>query len=471
MLDRNKKEDALKFLEFEEKNHLFDREVQGIKYWQLIRNEVYTYMKNSKYDLAVAHPDLNSSFIDTLKLSFSLLINVIKHRNNYKELKGKYVFSIGARQKEHIFSNLIDNLQGESCVISRPVKGKHWLDLNVTNTICSDNLDLYRAICIKMVQKFSTRQKHRCEEEVACWLPQLEEIFQCELLPNYIVERMIHSLITEKIVHKYYKKIFKKYPPKVIVQAVHYDAFHFSLTKVAHEYKIPVIEVQHGYISSEHIAYNYLSEHRQYFPDKVLLFGEFWKNEIRYPKKEYLVACGSIISDSKYQRYKEVKKEGYILFLSQAPYADMLYPLAIELHELLVSLSLESRYKIIYKLHPSESKTWNELHPTYNKEYIRIITDAKQDLYELFAKAEIQIGVDSTAIFEGLRFNLKTAVVYYDGLSKTMLNIADAGYAKLITSVEDFRDLICGDGYSELDYEVFWENGAVEKILSEIRKI
>ena len=464
-------ENYLAFLEFEEKYQLFERKLLGVHYWQMVRTTFYELMRDSKYNLQESHPDTVNFQKKTFLLIKSLVINSFQKKNHYEKLQGKILLSVCANSEENMVSEIVQYLNNDYCVLSRPSNGKHYFEENDVNIIFTDWIDLVRSISIKCAQKFSVLKKGKCAQELEYWLGAFEDEFNCKLPIGVMVNRLLHVIITEKIVSFIFKKLFKANRPKKLVVVTHYDAFHFALIKVAHELNIPVIELQHGYISSEHMAYNYMREHLLYFPDKILTFGDYWQSGLVYPRKETFVSCGSVIGEKKYKYYYTNEERKYILFLSQGPYANMLYPLAVALYELIRTEGLEESYTIVYKLHPGEVESWNKIHPTYNNKGIKLITENGEDLYSLFNKSIMQVGVDSTALFEGLQFHIKTAVLSFTGMREDMKHLCECGYGTLAITANDLFDLLVSDNKERYDYEIFWKNNAVENIIGEIYNI
>ena len=81
-----------------------------------------------------------------------------------------------------------------------------------------------------------------------------------------------------------FTKILNKIQPKLILEVVSYSLNRMVLNRLAFERSIPVVELQHGTMGREHIAYNY-KEKKQLpeLPDYYWIFGQFWKKNTRLP--------------------------------------------------------------------------------------------------------------------------------------------------------------------------------------------
>src|SRR5699024_8411693 len=124
------------------------------------------------------------------------------------------------------------------------------------------------------------------------------------------------------------------------------------------------------------------------------------------------------------KKYSHVDEEKIILFISQGTIGEELSKLAKQISEL-----AEFPYSIIYKLHPGEYDRWKTNYPWLLNSNIQVVASDNPPLYELFAKSKIQVGVTSTAMYEGLNFGLDTYI--YSHESWDIYNpLLDEGLAK-----------------------------------------
>ena len=73
------------------------------------------------------------------------------------------------------------------------------------------------------------------------------------------------------------------------------------------------------------------------------------------------------------------------------------------------------KYEIVYKLHPKEYDSWKHDYPWLIDSNIEVIDSNLNDVYYYMAKANLQIGCNSTVLFEGLGFNLDTVILKISG--------------------------------------------------------
>lgn len=465
-----------RFCEFEEDSRLFDRQIDGIRYWQLIRNFLFMESCRIKNNLNDSHPDMENAYKRWWQGFFALFSNSIKYKTDYTQIQDSILFSLTQRIEkdgkayDQICSPLLENIRVKTCILDRPVQFKHIYTEKPDNVIYADRFDLKRSILIRIRQWMPGIYKKKYLRELNYWYKDVSEILEVEIPKDIIINRMIHVLITDKVMSEIFRKILTGNRPKCIIANPHYDAFNFSLTKVAHELNIPVIEMQHGYLSDSHLAYNYQKEHMEYFPDKILMFGDYWKNVVLYENKDRIAVCGFPKLEEDVIQYQTSEADNTILVISQGPFAGSLRKFVVELQAYLIEAHLDHKYRIIYKLHPSEYKSWRKVYPEFMDLEIEVMDSKKTDLHYLMSKAVLQIGINSTALFEGFAFGLQTAILDIDGLSSDMKNICQRGYAVLIRNADEAVTLLnqCTENF-QCGY--FWKTNGLANIKNEIGKI
>jgi hypothetical protein len=230
---------------------------------------------------------------------------------------------------------------------------------------------------------------------------------------------------------------------------------------------VPTIEFQHGTIHESHLGYSYPDERsKQMFPDYLFTFGEFWKEAVSYPiPKDRVRAVGYPYLESHLENEPTGSEGGEeLLFISQAAIGKKLSKLAVE-----ASQHPEFEHDITYKLHPKEYNGWHRKYPNLVSADISIIAGPDPTLYDLFRRATAQIGVFSTAVYEGLCFDLDT-YIYNLAESASIRALIQSGVA---TKVDDVDQLVEGvkERSEPFDREYFFDSNAVEKMRREIAKV
>jgi hypothetical protein len=87
-------------------------------------------------------------------------------------------------------------------------------------------------------------------------------------------------------------------------------------------------------------------------------------------------------------------------------------------------------FKVVYRLHPNEVHGWERRMPQLRHSSIEVCT-GNTPLYTALERAHVQLGVYSTALFEGLAFNVKTLVARLPG-SEGMARLVQSGNASYV---------------------------------------
>lgn len=462
------------FLEFEEKYNLLQKKIDGYYYWRHHRFQIYQEIQEKKTHNASA--DLVLPKV-TVKDRAVRLMNkfVIGKRKNPLLFKGRCDVLVLNHERRMYIDGLYRPIYFES--ILKDVK--NFMILEPPNMlqqhyspISYERETYYTDLMEGMVTlycKTHTYENKLLREELDKIFIELANYlsvnFDVEKLKSYI----LRSAWEYPMRKKYYEKILNKCKPKVILEVVSYNRDQMIVNELAKKQGIPTLELQHGTMGRYHIAYNYSGKKDfPQFPDKVLLFSKYWKNVTRLPQKdENILVTGYPYMEEMVRKYKTNKKpkKNTILFISQKPIGRDLSKFAVALLDKLKREKEE--YRIIYKLHPAECPSWEEDLPelyTMRNE-IEVISDSSVGIYQLFSESTTQIGVYSTAIFEGLAFGLKTYILDAPG-KEYMQDLYQKGYAQLVEKPDEINDevlVIC-----KCD---FWEKDSITNIQRVIRNV
>ena len=225
--------------------------------------------------------------------------------------------------------------------------------------------------------------------------------------------------------HHSYKKLLKRLRPKALLVVVSYSHSIAPLIAAAKSLAVPTIEMQHGTFSPYHLGYHFpnLDEH-PYFCDYFFSFGSFWHNMASLPlADEKLITFGfphlneqllkANVQDKAITNVESNKSES-ILFLSQGVIGEELAKYAV------ACAQAQLPWRLRYKLHPSEYNTWRNDYPNLAAQadvnLIEVIDHHRFNLYDLMREAHYQVGVFSTAVYEGMALGCKTLLVDLPGL-------------------------------------------------------
>lgn len=467
------------FIEFENKNNLFNSKISGVHFWHLIRFSIYDKIQSSIFSTGESHSNITN--ISVLKkiyykikqIRFMLFNNPLL----YFKQKDILVLNHNRRIKDDdvytcIYTDLlIENLSYSSVYFEEPYLEKHFRPVKNNNIVYTDYIDLVVAIKKRIGFFFISIEE---KELIRYLFEKINTTFASNLNFKMFKKFILNSILEFKFKKKYYLKFLKRVKPKIIIEVVSYGMSRYIFNYLGKELTIPTIELQHGVIGKHHIAYNFNRKAiLKTFPEYILLFGNFWKNNTGFPIDiENIIIAGWPYLEKKVNNsFKSIKNEKFsknILFISQGSIGKELSKVAVEL-----SRSINSSYRIIYKLHPGEYSRWRIDYPWLNNTNITVIDDNKHDIHHYFKLSSYQIGVYSTALFEGISYGLETYILKFFGYKYTE-ELVSNNLAILVTNSNDLKKLIESNikSNSELrDIEYLWESNSLDKMKKHIDNI
>ena len=479
------KEICQKIWNLEEKYELNHKEIQGCYPWQLIRMYLYyeitrkTNVFESAQQSSLSLFDKINSFLPFLKNSISS--NPLSGSENVDVLifdhPRKVIFEDEYQDIYSYFLKDTLNQYGKSFeTIESPYLNQHFRN---KNNIKENHVRFNDRILLgSFIHKSRNRGKLPFTEEenqlINAVKEELEAAFKIEIDLFRIMEDHILNFQYD---YKKYIELLQKKNPKLVFLVVAYE--NKALVAACKKMNIEIIELQHGTISPYHLGYSYPENTRkfnneikeiEYFPDKILSFGDYWKNACPFPiDSENIISMGFPYFEENSKTYMKIaeKKDNeqigqqQILFISQGVIGKYLSKLA---YETASNINDSQNYNFIYKLHPGEYGTWRENYDYLTKavdefDNFTVIDKSEPPLYELFAESHYQIGAFSTAIYEGLAFNCKTFIIDVPGV-EYLDDLIDKDIVKKVKNSEELINYINNENISiqEYDKDYFFKN-------------
>ncbi len=221
------------------------------------------------------------------------------------------------------------------------------------------------------------------------------------------------------------------------VHSASYMKWYGLLTRWLHERGLTVVEVQHGYVSLHHPAYNHPSsvleeaDHpsRQYLPDHLLTFGSYWAEQVRVPSQVHVVGYPHLDRLSRERQASAECRPHDILFISQGYVTTQLVEVASALAQAFPDRTLH------FKLHPGEVDYTDRYAPLHEHPNVRVLKEG--DIYQLIAGCGIIVGSFSTALFEAANFDDKRLFYLESDLVPPTLGHAFATPGELVEAIGD----------------------------------
>lgn len=398
----------------EEKYDLLDFDIDNVKVWQYTRMQFYYKLAEASGVLSQPHSRLTK--LDKIKHLFSFVKNSL--RDNYFSLTQKDAIVLSHARTVNVDGELID-IYTKYLIDELLASGKDIVEFE------SANLGVHK----KQKQSFShytdwialAQRVYKQFLQVNITSDKLEVLKKVEDEINTtckskidLVAFAIKSIKTYKANYKIYNKIFQKVKPKTYYTVVSYG--QAPIIKAAKDNGIEVVELQHGTFSKYHLGYSFPNRKKplEYFPDKLYVWSEFWKKMIPLPIDEKCVVTdGFRYLEKQKSKFDHVeKKKNQLIVLSQGAIGNAIA------EKFLKHYDIFKMYDIKYKLHPGEFDRWQN-YPALKKlsEFDNVeIVKNEVPLYELFAASSLQIGVFSTALYEGVEFGCDTVLLNINGI-------------------------------------------------------
>jgi hypothetical protein len=401
----------------EAEHGLLDLEVDGVKFWQYLRMPVYYRIAQACGVLNDPHP-APIGLLARVRERFSNLKSILLHNPLYAS------GPLDALVFDHPRSTVLDGVpvdvythfllqqlaeEGQrSLVVESPSHGLHLRKASRGRK----HIDFVH-LCHRVDQFLG---RHACSPQGQQQIEWLNDLIHDSFSINIDLRPLFRDGVSRfHSNYKVYTRLLRRLQPKRIYVVVGY-AYLGSLVKAAKDAGIEVVELQHGVFSRYHLGYSFPDRTTPlaYFPDKFLSWGRFWNELIDLPiPHQKVVGAGFPYFHHMRQLY-----DGYasvnnrVLVLSQGAISQALA------ERVLACVDELSEFELVYKLHPSEYARWKEspaLRTLAQHANVQIV-DHNADLYRLFAEAEYQVGVFSTAVYEGIGMGCKTVLVDLPGV-------------------------------------------------------
>jgi hypothetical protein len=463
------------FIQFEEDNKLFSKQIAGVFFWERVRFPAFIHIMRQRIDAsepgkkAKKEKDFKISNY-FLKFRNYLLAIFRTYRNPLLAKKHDIIFFSNSRRKKQddgfwwdIYIDHLEKQLGHSTILfEKDLFLKYRKPAKTEKMVYLTYIDL-----LVDLKKYLRKSRAKFSDEEINYLSELsikiKDVFGYSLdLTSYVN----HKLTRRKRILPYYQKLLSKIKPKAVILICNYGKEDF--VEACKQSNIPTIELQHGGITKYHVGYSFEKESAKkiIFPDYLFTFGKYWKDTVAYPiPKNKIVNVGFPELEIRKQHYLDVKKKKQILFISQTTIGSDLSKFAVEL-----SKNKALDYKIKYKLHPFEVFTWKEEYPWLKNSNLEVIDHEGENLYKLFAESEVQVGVYSSAIFEGLSFQLKTFIIDMPGI-EYMEDLIKSGSVTKVSQPEELVEIISDKRTKEFETEPFFKNDSINNIKNELNKI
>jgi hypothetical protein len=446
----------------EDEHDLFDLRVGGVPIWERIRFGVHRQLLQQLGLTGQAHAGSQTSKLD----SASRMARNLWHRNPLFAPSND-ILAWGHERRKRLDDGhwwdiyvdpVVDALDEEVTYLERLFEGDHLTPPRTDTVWHLDFVELAPAAVLEVID--DARLLSSAEEAT---LAGVESVFETEfgVRPDVVTKAGRH-LVQHRIQRPLFEAVLRRVDPELALMVVSYGREPF--VEACKNVGITTIELQHGTFSRYHLGYSYPgTRSKEAFPDYFFTFGEFWGSMAELPiSDDYVVPVGYPYLESEVEKRTADTLDNRIIFLSQGTVGPHLSQFAVEFAE------AEPNLDVVYKLHPGEYSRWEREYPWLVEAPLTVSTDTP--LYDLFTSATAQVGVYSTALYEGLCFDLATYVVDLPGVAY-MNRLIEQGGAERVESPGELSRAFGTHSSETVDTEPFFRTGAVENVRDAIATV
>lgn len=393
-----------KLLDIESDKKILEyRNADGDPIWMYMRYAVlYDYLTPLFLNASIVHTS-RSNGLNAFKYLAKATISNIKHKfiglEEFDILF--YTISRGLTFEDGFFNQYTDyfwQVDVDNCLtVEHSPLDWNWYKKRVNNNV------IYNGPNLALVTKFST-----CSKEEEKTVSDLMEYIrnranqvlnveftedECEQIIQYTIREMVrmrkHALWILKLAKKTNSKL-------VVISGGTYSRY-YPINKILKENGIKTADLQHGYITSSNIVYNYspaIIECKDIIdasPDYFFSYGEWWNSQTNIPFIKKIV-IGNPHREQLKKNYNFACEKTKILLIGCARNTAEYIKMATFLSENI------DTYEIYFRPHPSERYETERI----LLEGVNIKVDFDPNLYKSLESASFIVSEISTVLFEAI---------------------------------------------------------------------
>lgn len=454
-------------VEIEKELKLFERKINGTRFWEHIRYTVFTEIMD-QYAKGETGSNNSNSTSTIVNYSVGIFRNLLM-RNPFLTGQKDAVFLGHPRRKLYsdgkwwdIYCDpVINYLDLETVYFERPYSKQHFSPPKTTNLKYLDLIIYSSPFAWRILDTLKPISYSESESLLLDSLDKkIDDRFGFKLNSKKIVTK---TLLVKAFQVPLYERLLKHLDPDLAITVVGHNRENFL--EACKNLGIVSVDLQHGTMNGHPGYYYPKNQYKQAFADYLLIWGGFWKEDIEFPiPHSRVIPVGFPYIEQSVGQYEDIQPSEQILFLSQATVGEKLSKFALRVHQ-----HLDIEHDIVYKLHPDEYYKWQDEYPWLTETDFEVIDSSDQPLYKLFAQSTVQIGVYSTAVYEGLAFDLETYIYDCPG-SDVIEPLIEEGSAELISSADDLAASL-GTKKNSFESDYYFAPNATEMMCDVLQRL
>ena len=286
-------------------------------------------------------------------------------------------------------------------------------------------------------------------------------------MPVEMMRTVMANFLWQK---RLYSAILARVRPKTIMVA---DFGEYGLVAAAKERGIRVFEVQHGIADRYHAAYAWTEDSavnrpRMPVPDRLLLFGEYWKEEL---SASFWGKSLEVVGSARCDRYREIPRTsgtGRYRILVTADGIESIETIRMLKEFLDAARGVD--VGVIVKLHPIFGESDAAIETAFSGE-ARVSTlraTEGESTFRLLRTVDLHASIASASHYDALGLGTPT-VILGAGRYKTVENLHERGHASLVFNGAEMVPVLKRARVArvpELVSEFYFRSGAVPNVLA-----
>ncbi|MCR4695278.1 MAG: hypothetical protein K5773_08175 [Pseudobutyrivibrio sp.] len=458
------------FLKFEREHNCNSIELEGLHIWALYRYEIHNAIKKKaagNKNISTENSGDGSSKTELIKMAFNALKPYPSRLKNVDVLfvgNGRRTKNADTGIYEDIYCDEVAK-RYKSVILEHPENHGHCLPNGMDNVCFTDRVAFQTNLAVKLSKKFNTKKRQKRTAGVTEKLGPVFDAIHSEFgvdIKDQMIEEIVDRIYYIDITKRYCGKILDKANPKLIIEICYYTMESYAMSLLGHERGIRVAEYAHGFAFPTHTPMQYNPEdHLKELPDDELIYSHTQEPIVHLPDNINMITVGFPFFERQRAHYQErnPKDDKTICIISTLFEGKDISRVAADLAD-----RLGDEYRIIYKLHPGEYKTYKENYPWLAGKKLEIIDNNENHIFKYLAMSKYVVSARTASVWEGIGFGCQTILLNFGDTAINMEYFIKEKGVPLVERADQVADLILTDQAGKVDPDGMFEPGSLEKI-------